>query len=198
MKKILAIVPNGFEEIELLQTVDILRRTGFLVSMVSLSEEKELVGTHNINIIADHNNKYLTNDNLSAYDLLLIPGGKGYVNYFKEENCLLLKNIVNFFLQNNKKIAAICAAPFVLDNLNLIKNFNISVTPSLENKIQHNRIVKKRVVVDNNLITSSGPADTCFFTFKIIEALVGEEKATDYKNQLRYYYCTEENNFIES
>src|SRR5690554_6432473 len=109
MKKVALFLANGFEEIEALGTVDILRRAQIDVVTVSITDDKTVTGAHNVQVVVDNT---FSDIDFSDFDMLILPGGMpGAKNLNKHEE---LKKLLNEFNSKNKLIAAICAAPMVL------------------------------------------------------------------------------------
>lgn len=165
MKKIALLVANGFEEIEALTVVDVMRRANEHCDIVSIGDI-EVVGSHNIKVLADKR----LDDEIKNYDMLILPGGlPGATNLQSSKHVI---DIVKYFNDNNKYIAAICAAPIVLKTAEVIKGKNITSYPGYEEELQGaNYINNEDVVVDGNIITSRGPATTLPFAYEILKIL---------------------------
>jgi len=165
MKNVAVILAEGFEEIEALTVVDIVRRAGEHCDMISI-KEKEVIGAHNIKVLAD----IIISDEIKNYDLIVLPGGMpGSINL--KENGKVIE-LVKYFNDENKLIGAICAAPIVLAKAGIIKNKNITSYPGFEEELSEgNYITEEKVVVDNNIITSRGPATAIEFSYKLLELL---------------------------
>ena len=127
MKKVALFLANGFEEIEALATVDILRRAQLTVETISISDKKSVTGAHNLSVIAD---KTFQEANFSDVGLLVLPGGMpGAKNLNEHEE---LKQLISQFNEEGKLIAAICAAPMVLGGLGLLKDRRATCYPGFE------------------------------------------------------------------
>lgn len=171
MKKVAVLLANGFEEIEALTVVDVLRRAEITCDMVSINNET-VSGAHNIEVKA---NKILGED-IKDYDMIVLPGGlPGAENLAKNENVLeLLKTFNN---DKSKYIAAICASPaLVLPEAEIEENRYITSYPDAEYAkiLEKANYVDELVVVDENLITSCGPATTMLFAYKLVDILGGD------------------------
>lgn len=177
MKKAYIFLTTGFEEIEALGTIDILRRGGVDVISVSIEDTLSVVGSHNISVLADA--LFAETDFIDA-DILIIPGGT--VRFNEHDG---LKKEVKRFAESGKKVAAICAAPMVLGGLGLLKGKNATVYPGFE-KYLDGAIVDKvsTVVVDGNIITGRGPGFTMDFALKVLELLKGEIQSGLVRKQL--------------
>lgn len=164
---------DGFEEIEALATVDILRRAELKVSTVSLSNEKTVTGSHDIPVVAD-----FTFDEMdySEATMLLLPGGPGTKNYFEHKGlCYMLTS----FAQENKWLAAICAAPSVLGRLGLLSGRNAVCFPGFEEKLTGANVLEIPAVTDGNVITGRGAGATFEFALEIVKQLKEESLAIE-------------------
>ena len=174
MKKIAVFLADGFEEIEALTVVDVTRRAGLHTDIVSV--EGEFVrSAHNIVVKAD---KLFNEDELNSYDMIVFPGGlPGAENLANDER---VKKLVKEFNDAKKFIAAICASPaMVLAAAGIEENRYITSYPGedFENILDKANYVEELVVVDENIITSRGPATTLLFAYKIVDCL-GENSET--------------------
>lgn len=184
MKNVAVFLAEGFEEIEALTVVDVLRRAGENCVMVTL-DSLIVKGAHNIIV---HGDKIIC-DEIKDYDLVVFPGGMpGSINLKENEKVI---EIVKYFNDNNKLIAAICAAPIVLGRANVIKNKNITSYPGFEDELKEaTYIEEENVVLDSNIITSRGPATAIEFSFKILEAL-GNDSYKDLSRAMMYDFLLE-------
>lgn len=165
MKKIAVILAEGFEEIEALTVVDIMRRAGENCNMVSI-KELEVTGAHNIKVSAD----LLISDEIKDYDLIVLPGGMPGSKHLKENQEVI--ELVKYFNNDNKLIGAICAAPIVLAEAGIVTGKNLTSYPGYEEELSSaNYKTEERVVVDGNIITSRGPATAIEFSYKLLELL---------------------------
>ncbi len=163
---------TGFEEIEALTTVDLLRRAGIEVDMISISNKLEVEGGHGICVKA--NNK-IENIDFDSYDAFILPGGMpGTTNL--GENKRLMKELVE---QNQKEklVAAICAAPSLLGKIGILKGKNACCYPGYEKELLGANVRTHAVERDENIITSRGAGTAIDFALEIITTLAGEEQA---------------------
>lgn len=181
MKKIAVLLANGFEEIEALTVVDVLRRANEHCDLVSI-EDIDVVGGHNIKVTADTR---LTNE-IKEYDMIVLPGGvTGSRNL---QNSSKVIDLVKYFNENNKFIAAICAAPIILKTADIIEGKNITSYPGYEDELQGaNYIETEDVIVDGNIITSRGPATTLSFSFELLKIL-GNDSYIKLKEGMQYNF----------
>ncbi|SHE55873.1 DJ-1 family glyoxalase III [Dysgonomonas macrotermitis] len=169
MKKALIFLVTGFEEIEALATVDVLRRGGVDIKTVSLIDSKTVEGSHGIPVIAD---QLFDDADFSAADILILPGGTVRIN----EHEGLKKKVVEF---NNagKNVAAICAAPMVLGGLGILKGKKATCYPGFEKYLDGAELATdEAVVVQGNVITGRGPGLTLDFALQLLEILAGKAK----------------------
>lgn len=194
MKRVVVMLADGFEEIEALAPVDLLRRAGVEVLTVG----NELVkGSRGISVASDMGVKdflqNLSDENLP--DAVVVPGG-----FNGTKNLALCTKAQDFILKmwNNKKlVCAICAAPvIVLSPLGILKNKKFTCYPTMENdfaefagdswqeKVSGSIHQTDNVVIDENLITSRGAGTALEFSFAIIEKLCGKETMEKIKSSI--------------
>ena len=174
MKNVAVMLADGFEDIEALATVDILRRAGVHVDMVSIKDEL-VTSAHNVVVKSDK----LIGDDIEEYDMIVCPGGLPGAEYLSKCD-RLIEAIRNFDKMQNKYIAAICASPaMVLSAAGIEEDRYITSYPGedFENMLEKANYVEELVVVDGNLITSRGPATTFLFAYKLVDILGGNSKA---------------------
>jgi 4-methyl-5(b-hydroxyethyl)-thiazole monophosphate biosynthesis len=159
---------NGFEEIEALATVDILRRAGFNAVLAGIPGTM-LTGNKGVKVIADSKFEDI---NPEDYQAIVLPGGEGSPSMGKSKK---LVSMLRDFNDKKKLIAAICYSPMLLASEGLLDDKKATVYPGNERKIPKPR--PDRVVVDGNIITSQGPGTTIEFALKIVEVLAGKDKS---------------------
>lgn len=157
---------DGFEEIEALGTVDILRRSEIEVKTVSINETLEVCGTHGIKVLAD-----IKTDDVNEFDLeaIVLPGGLPGADNL--ENCKLVTDLVTSAANDGKIIASICAAPKIPGVLGLLAGVKATCYPGFEARLFSAKLTKKRVVHDKNFITAKGAGTTHEFAVEIANAL---------------------------
>lgn len=169
-KKAIIFLADGFEETEALVPADLLRRTGVDVTLVSINENKSVVGSHNINVISD---KILSDVNSSEYDLLMLPGGPGYKNLYASDK---LKDIVLKANDEKKIITAICAAPMIIGDWGLLKGEAATCFPGYESYLKGAEVQNsKAVVTSGRFVTGRSAAAAIEFGLEQIGTLCGEE-----------------------
>ena len=171
MKKAYVFLAEGFEEVEALTCVDILRRAGVNAVTVSVSGDNEVTGSHRIPVVADCMFADITDD----ADLLVLPGGMpGATNLRAHEGlcALLLKQEAE-----GRIVSAICASPaIVLGPLGLLKDREATCYPGMEGTLDCAKVVKDAdVVISKNVVTSRGPATAMDFAIVLAELLCGAD-----------------------
>ena len=159
---------NGFEEIEALTTVDLLRRAGIELTTVAIRGEKQVTGAHQITVHAD---SLFDDCNFADAEMLILPGGAAHLENH-EGLCDLLKK----HNAENKLIAAICYAPSVLGRLGILEGKQATCYPGFESFLGESYI-GGLVVESKNIITAKGPGLSSDFAFCIIEKLKDSETA---------------------
>ncbi len=176
--KIMVPFADGFEEVEAITNVDVLRRAEIDVLTVTLDKET-VIGAHNLEIITDYT---LSNINITELDGIILPGGMpGAANL---RNDLRIINIVKELYRNNKLIAAICAAPIVLEEAGIIKNRQITSYPGFESQLKSSVYKTDRIVIDNNIITGRGPGVALEFALAIVSYLKNDQIADQIKKDM--------------
>lgn len=173
MKKILVLLAPGFEEVEALAPVDILRRAGADVVMAS-TVEGPVEGRNRIKVLADREIDGVMGE---EFDMVVLPGGAaGTENLRKDEK---VKRLVEEHYNRKKLITAICAAPTVLSAVGITAGKNVTSHPSVRASLTREKVSDERVVIDGTVITSQGPGTAMEFAFKLVEVLYGKEKVKE-------------------
>ncbi len=166
MGKILIPLAPGFEEIEAVTNIDVLRRAGLDVLTAGLGS-KEIMGDHGIKIEADTEISEVSSDHLSA---VVLPGGMpGAANL--RDNAHLLKIIKEVYAAD-KLCAAICAAPMVLEAAGILEGKNATSYPGFDKEMPSCNYQEERVVIDENIITGRGPGVAMEFAMAVVEHLL--------------------------
>ncbi len=162
---------DGFEEIEAVTTIDILRRAELDVKIVGVGS-KNVTGSHHITIMADITDKEATANGL---EMIVLPGGMpGALHLEKSE---YVKDIIKLCDTYDLYIAAICAAPSILGRMGLCKGKSITCYPGFETQLPDSNYTGDGVTVDGNYITGKGPGVAIDFSLKLVEILLGKERA---------------------
>ena len=165
MKKIAVFFADGFEEIEALTSVDVLRRAGFSVEMVSLTDKEFVTGSHNVVVKTD---TCLSSLNASDLQLVVCPGGMPGAKHLAE--CKALCKLIADVVANGERAAAICAAPIALAAAGVLKGHRYTCYPSFEKQIGGN-YTASRVEVDGRIITGCGPGASLEFALTLVREL---------------------------
>ncbi|MFV0363314.1 MAG: DJ-1 family glyoxalase III [Suipraeoptans sp.] len=174
MKKVCVLLAEGFEEIEALTTVDLLRRAEVYVDTVSIEDEYLVRGAHGITVQTED---LFGEVDFSAFDMIVLPGGMpGTTNLGLH---LGVKKLLVDFVKDNRLIAAICAAPTVLGKYGLLKGRKATCYPGLEKELLGAVVSRDSVCVDGNIITSKGVGTAIEFSLKLISILINEKKAKE-------------------
>jgi len=169
-----AVVPlaEGFEELEAVTIIDVLRRGGVEVTTAALAASP-VTGSHAIQVAAD---TLLDAVEASMFDAVVLPGGPAAKRLRDDER---VQKLVQNAARSGKLVAALCAAPIALEAAGVLTGKRATVYPG--NELPSAQVVEERVVVDGNIVTSRGPGTALEFSLALVEKLVSVEKA----NQLR-------------
>lgn len=178
MKSALVLLAPGFEEIEAVTIIDVLRRGQIEVIVAGL--ERDLVtGSHNISIQTD---AYYKNVDEKEFELLILPGGQPGSTHLKNDPLVL--DWVRSRFSSSKKLAAICAAPTVFHAAGICKNLKITSYPSEEMVFNESIYLTDSVVKDGPVITSRGVGTAIDFALELVTELTGVEVAADIKEKI--------------
>lgn len=172
MSKIAVFFGTGYEEIEALTVVDILRRAGEDITMVSITGEQRVTSSHGVEVTMD---KILSEVNFDEVDVIVLPGGMpGTKNL---EACEALMDQVDAFVQAGKTVAAVCAAPSILGHRGHLKGKAACSFPDFESHLEGADVKQVPAVIDGNIITGRGMGAAIPFGLAILEKLQGKEAA---------------------
>ena len=181
MKKAYIFLADGFEEIEALTVVDLLRRAGVEAVTVSIQKEKSATGSHGIKVDTDF---LLSELKGNLADAIVLPGGMpGTTNL---ENCDELMEMVLGMHAAGSIIAAICAAPSIFAHLGLLDGKKATSYPCFEEELSMADYQYDPVVADGKIVTGRGAGTAIDFSLKLIEILEGEEKAKEIAEEIIY------------
>jgi protein deglycase len=176
-----ALVPlvEGFEEIEAVTIVDVLRRGG--VEVITAGLESAIVeGSHQMTIIAD---RVLDRIDPTTFDLIVLPGGPGT---YKLKEDPRIADMLKQHAQAGKLTAAVCAAPLVLSEAGLLEGKKATSFPSVKEQLQVGEYLPVPVVVDGQIVTGRGPGTAMAFALKLVEIMMGEAAATKLAKDMVY------------
>ncbi len=177
MKTIYVFLANGFEEIEAVAPIDILRRAELPVKTVSTTGTLTVPGAHGIPVVAD---MLFEEVNEREAEMLILPGGMspGAADLDAHEG---VDKLVRSFADADKPVSAICAAPFILGKRNLLRGRKATCYPGFESYLEGADYTAALVEVDGNFITGKGPGAAIDFAFAIVEKYCGCEKVKELK-----------------
>lgn len=179
-KRVLVPLAEGFEEIEAVTIIDVLRRAGAEVTTVGL-EKRNVTGSHRISIIAD---SVIEDEMTKSWDMIALPGGlPGASNL--SENEFILKAIQQTVDKGNI-LAAVCAAPFVLEKAGVISGKKVTSHPSSAYQIVSADYQRTRVITDRNIITGQACGSAMEFAFELVAALFGSEKCEEINKSILF------------
>ena len=181
MSKAYVFLADGFEEIEGLTVVDVLRRAGVDTVTVSVMGRKEISGSHGIPVGAD---EVFEEPDLSDADLLVLPGGMPGTLHLKAHEGL--RELLVKADREKKYLAAICAAPSVLSELGMLKGRKACAYPSFEETLDCAEVLKVPVVTDGHITTGRGMGAAIPFALRLTEILCGKEKAEEISASIVY------------
>lgn len=174
MKKAIVFLANGFEEMEAMGTIDILRRGGIEVTTVSITDNPVVLGAHNVPVTADTT---LGQATLTGTDALVLPGGMPGASNLNDSEPV--KEALLQQYREGRIVAAICAAPMVLGGLGLLKGRNATCYPGFEPKLIGANVTSEIVEVSENVITGKGPGLVIDFGLALVAALKGDAVAEE-------------------
>jgi DJ-1 family protein len=182
MAKVYEFLANGFEDIEALAPVDILRRGGIEVKTVSITGSEYVESSHGVTIKADLIFEEV--GDFSDADLLLLPGGMpGATNLNEHEG--VRKAILSQY-ESGKRVGAICAAPLVLGSLGILKGKKATCYPGFQQYLDGATYTASLFEQDGNVITGEGPAATLPYAYHILSLFIGEAKTREIEQQMMF------------
>lgn len=185
MSKVLVPLGKGFEEIEAVSIIDVLRRGEIEVMVASLDETSLVQGANGITVQTDYEVKDISSDEI---DMIVLPGGWDGTHALADD--ANVQTLLKEMDTKGKNIAAICAAPYALNKAGVLKK-KYTCYPLVEEdiRVEGYQGDKEMVVEDENVITSRGPATAMCFALAIVKKLQGEEIYNSVKSGLLATYC---------
>lgn len=167
-KNVLLLCCEGFEEIEALTVVDVLRRAGVRVVLCSVEGNGTMKGSHGIFVRSD---RLFSKDEISGkgYDCVVLPGGLPNAYSLRDNGDVI--TCVKNFCKDGKLVCAICAAPCVLERAGLLAGLEATSYPGMIDPASCGRYVEEKVAKDANIITSRGPGTALAFSYEILRSL---------------------------
>ena len=170
MAKVYVFLANGFEDIEALAPVDILRRGGVEVTTISINDGIEVESAHGVTVLAD--TTFDSVGDMSDADMLVLPGGMpGAKNLNEHEG---VRRALLRQQEEGKRIAAICAAPLVLGGLGLLQGRKATCYPGFEGTLTGATYTAEPVTADGNITTGKGPGAAMAFGYKLLSYFTDE------------------------
>ncbi len=170
---------DGFEEIEALTTVDVLKRAGLEVEMVSVMPNVTVTGAHGIPVVCD---KVMADADFTDAEMVVLPGGMPGASTLGK--CEELSRLLLRFAEQQKPIAAICAAPMVPGRLGILKGRKATCYPGFEQCLEGAECTSVPVMLDGNILTGKGPGAAMAFALAAVELLCGKEKVSELKDAM--------------
>ena len=181
MSKVTVFIADGTEEVECLTIVDLLRRAGIDVRLVSIMESQTVLSSHKVTIVAD--GQFDTED-YSDSDMLFIPGGMpGVTNMLAHEG---LKDLIKRFNAEGKRLGAVCAGPSVLGQAGVLEGKKATCFPGWEDKLNCGEYTGAGVTTDGLITTGRGLGFTIDEGLELIRLLKGDEVAADIKGRIQH------------
>lgn len=177
---IYVILADGFEEIEAIEPIDIMRRAGLDVKTVSIMDSKTVKGAHGINIEADI---MISDVDESRMELLMLPGGMGHQLLDASNH---VHALINHAVVHGTYIAAICAAPSILGKKQLLMGRRATCYPGFEQYCYGAEMTGEKCVRDGSIITGRGPGAAAEFGFMLTAILAGDDTAAELRNDMQY------------
>jgi 4-methyl-5(b-hydroxyethyl)-thiazole monophosphate biosynthesis len=179
MEKIAVYLADGFEEIEAISIIDVLRRADLDVLVVSVTGKPEVTGAHQIKVNTD---VLFEQVNYNEISMIVLPGGMPGASNLDAHKGLKIQ--IQEFNAGNKPLAAICAAPLVYGNLGILNGKQAVCYPGFEKYLLGTEVLTIPVVESGNVITGRGVGAALEFALKIVEKMVSKDKAELLKTQL--------------
>ena len=181
MKRAVILFAEGYETVEALLVVDLLRRGGVEVTMASITEDEFVRSSHGVNVEMD---AVLGEVDVLDYDAVILPGGMpGTINLGESD---AVRKAILAMNDAGKIVAAVCAAPGVLGKYGLLEGKTACSSPQHEKNLIGATVVREPVVVDGNIVTSRGLGTTMDFGLKLLELLEGKEKSDEIAHKIVY------------
>lgn len=172
------LLTDGFEEIEALTPVDVLRRCGAELTTVGV-HGKRVIGAHNIVTEADIEISHVKKEDM---EMLILPGGAGYAGLKTPE----VYELIKYAVENNIVVGAICAAPSILGEMGILENKKATCFPGFESEMKGAVLTDGGVVEDGMFITAKGAGAASDFAFALASRVCGKERASEIKNAMQY------------
>jgi len=178
MKRVLVLLAPGFEELEAVTVIDILRRAGVEV-VVAGTTTGPIVGGHRIPLVPDTTLPAAGQD---AFDMIVLPGGgEGTANLRRDSR---VASVIRRHVDQGRYVAAICAAPAVLADMGLLARKRVTSYPAFQSELPGSVYSSERVVIDDRIVTSRSPGTALEFALTLVELLVGQDERRRIETQI--------------
>ncbi len=181
MSRLAIFFAEGFEEIEALAVVDICRRCGLTIDMVSITSDRVVRGSHGIEVKTD---KIFSEIDFGSYDMLILPGGGLGTKNLEAHEGLMAQ--IDAFYEAGKYIAAICAAPSIFGHRGILKGRKACCYPSFESHLEGAQVTAGPVEISDHVVTSRGMGTAIDFGLAIAGIFCGQEKAQETAKKIVY------------
>lgn len=179
MKKVAILLADGFETIEALTTVDVLRRAGVICDTFGITG-KDITSSHNIVVKAD---KLFNFEEVKDYDFLVLPGGLKGAETLRDHEAVI--DLIKLFNLENKYVCAICAAPMALGKAKITEGLDMVCYPGIEEYLIGANIKEEGVVSCKNIITAKAAAYSAEFAFEILSK-ISKEKSKEVRKLMLF------------
>lgn len=173
------LLTDGFEDIEALETLDILRRAGLRAKTVGISA-KAVKSSHNVTVMCDI---AFEDTDFSDMRMLILPGGPGHTAFSESDK---VQKLITSAYEKGLYIAAICASPSVIGKMGLLKGKRFTCFPGFEDLVKGGIYSPEKVVSDGQFITAKGAGAASEFGFEIVTLFKGERISSELKKQMQY------------
>ena len=164
---------DGFEELEAVACIDLLRRAGLPVTTVAVGcTERMVTGSHQIRLEAD---RLETQGKIADLSAVVLPGGKTGVQGLEASG--VVRDAVRYCLENGRPVAALCAAPSILGHMGVLKGKRATCFPGFEQELEGAQVCGDSVCVDGRILTGKGAGVSVDFALRLVEMLCGGEQA---------------------
>ena len=170
---------DGFEDIEAIEPVDIMRRAGISVKTVGVTSKK-VTSSHNITIETDIQISDVVKEDMK---MLVLPGGPGHTNL---EDSDAVQSLITYAQNNDIYISAICASPSILGKRGILDGKNYTCFPSFEKFAPKGLLSKEKAVLDGKILTARGAGAAADFGFMMVEILKGKDMAENLRIEMQY------------
>lgn len=181
MSKVCVFLAQGVEEIEALTVVDLCRRAGVELSMVSITGEKAVTSSHQVTIMAD---ELFEDINFDEVAMIVLPGGMPGTKNLEAYEPLM--DQVEKFYKEGRFLSAICAAPSIFGHRGFLEGRNACSFPEFESHLTNARVSHNRVEVSDHIITSRGMGTAIEFGLAIVARMKGQAVAEELKKKIVY------------